>query len=333
MFYIVMYGLLVFNSYIILQFSPGFTGDLLVLVLTLIIFVLMYKKYIKDFGGLEKAKKYHRKLLTAFKRSNNFDQNFNNSTNQESDYEIAKKELFKIAYKIEDFENHNFYGQEIIINDKRFMVSKTRWAFLIFTFLTTGIFTPYLSDWSFYIFSLLNFMIIFVALAPLVIESYHGFKKTGLKQTFKWMFLGVLMIFILNLINGAFFELFNFRPDAQNQIILEEMLHENFFRVAFNATFTAAILEEFVFRGIFFRNLYDKNKFLAYLTTFIAFGIPHLFAGLIQGAGLSELMFLPIYGSLGLVMAFVYSKTGSIFTAMGTHFINNLISILAVSLM
>lgn len=316
MFYILMYALLTFTSFTILISSTTIFGDVAVLLLTSIVFFLMYKRYIKDLGGKEKAKAYHKSLI-----NNDF---------------VLKEEV--VQSQDEAMENPIIYKDvsidtsPVVINDKRFFVSAKRWRLLLFVFFMADLFTPYLSNWSFYIFSIMNFIMIFITMAPFVMESYHGFKRTGLKKVLQWTTFGVAAIFVLNVLNGYVFELVNFRPDSGNQTIIESMLQADFLRVTFQVTFTAAIIEELVFRGIFFRNLFTKNKFLAYVVTFLAFGVPHLLVGLIEGAGLSEFMYLPIYGGMGVIFAYIYSKTNSVFTAMGAHLINNLVSVIALLL-
>lgn len=314
MFYILMYALLTFTSFTILISSTTIFGDVAVLLLSAITFFLMYKRYINDLGGKVKAKLYHKSLIN------------NDFYNEEDSVNLQDETIDNtVIYNVDSIDK-----SQVSINDKRFFVSAKRWRLLLFVFFMADLFTPYLSNWSFYIFSIMNFIMIFIAMAPFVMESYHGFKRTGLKKTLQWITFGVAAIFVLNIVNGYVFELVNFRPDSGNQTIIESMLQADFLRVAFQVTFTAAIFEEFVFRGIFFRNLYTKNRFLAYVVTFFAFGVPHLLVGFIEGAGLSEFMYLPIYGGMGVVFAFVYSKTNSVFTAMGAHMINNLISVIAI---
>ena len=66
------------------------------------------------------------------------------------------------------------------------------------------------------------------------------------------------------------------------------------------------------------------------MTSFLAFGFPHLFLGFANGNGLSELIFLPLYGMMGVIFAYVYEKSNSIFVSMMAHFLNNLIAFFAI---
>lgn len=334
MFYIVMYGLLAFGSITILTNTQPLMGDISVLLATFIIFFIMYKRYIKDLGGIDKAKAYYKRLLNINSVEEIDVEEVvvkQEGLDPQLEYEQARAELVKIAYKQDQSTEVVNDGSEVVINDDRFFVSNKRWSLLLFIFFTSELITMYLSNWSFYIFSLINFALVFIIMTPFVIESLHGIKKTGLKKFLKWVVFGVVAIYALNIINNIIFEWIDFLPDSGNQEAVIQMLKDNFFRVAFEVTFTAAIFEEFVFRGVFFRNLYSKNKWLAYFVTFIAFGIPHLMVGFIDGAGMAEFMFLPLYGGMGVIFAYIYVKTDSIFTAMGAHFINNLISIIMIT--
>lgn len=252
----------------------------------------MSKKYIKSYGGKQNFIDYHRNLVKI-----------NSSENEKSN--TINSVIYKVNYK--------------------------KWLFFFYVYSISSIGFKDLNNTAYITVSILTIIMLALYILPLLLESWIGLKKSGIKYTLKWITLGVVLMFSLNYLNAIFFDLVGFESlESGNQLIIKSLLEDNFVRVIFEATILAAIYEELIFRGIFFRGFYQKSRILAYVMTFIAFGIPHLFIGLAQ-IGFSELYFLPIYGLMGVIFAYVYEKTGSIYTAMGSHLINNLLSILAIT--
>lgn len=85
-----------------------------------------------------------------------------------------------------------------------------------------------------------------------------------------------------------------------------------------SAVFLAPILEESVFR-LSFRNIF-KNNILFIFTSGVIFGGLHL-TGMLD----SNLFFLYLvaYSSMGVVFAYILTKTNNIFVTIGFHFMHN----------
>lgn len=332
MFYVLLYSLLAFGSALLLDASNSFVTNIFVVLATIIAFYLMYKRYIQSFGGKAGFKEYYYRLLHIEDLVSVEENLINIEVNDNPDlkYDRAKEELTKIINEEEKYEIPND-GRQVVINDSRFKVSSKKWFFLLYVYNMESLYTMALSDWAFYIVQILTFIMLGFVILPLLIESWHGLKRSGYKKVLMWMFIATITMLGLNVINGIFFELVGFEVlESANQILIDQMIADNFLRMAFEVTIVASIFEELIFRGIFFRNIYSKNKFLAYIVTFFAFGIPHLLIGFTEN-GISEFMFLPIYGLMGVIFAFVYDKTDSIYTAMGAHLLNNLISVVILA--
>lgn len=77
-----------------------------------------------------------------------------------------------------------------------------------------------------------------------------------------------------------------------------------------------AICEEFLFRGVILENMLPYGKTGAIIGSAVLFGIMH------QNA--AQLFYAMI---AGLVFAFAYTKTGSLWTGMIIHFLNNALSV------
>ena len=288
MYYVLMYSLLVFGSRFLLEYNHGLLANISIVVATLLIFYLMFKKYLKSFNQNGGFSLYYQSLLSKYKGKENL--------------------------------------------DSKLTVSSSSWWFLVYVYFLKDTYLNPLQDWAHISLNLLTILLVFVIVLPLIVESTSGLKKSGTKNVIKWIFLGTLIMLGINLTNGIIFELIGVGVgESVNQTMLEAFLSEDFVEIAFGATILAAVYEELIFRGIFFRIFVNNSRFKAYLITFLAFGIPHLIPGLIE-SGLAEFMFLPLYGLMGVVFAYVYEKTGSIYTAMGSHFLNNFLSILIMYL-
>ncbi len=86
--------------------------------------------------------------------------------------------------------------------------------------------------------------------------------------------------------------------------------------LGFAIVFVAPFSEEIFFRGFLFGGLRPLTGFwpAAFLSGLI-FAIPHAQVGLL----------IP-FGLIGVIFAYVYARTGSIFTSMSVHFMFNLLS-------
>ena len=79
----------------------------------------------------------------------------------------------------------------------------------------------------------------------------------------------------------------------------------------------APVAEEFFFRGFFYRALRSRLGILA------AAAIDGLVFGLIHFTGSDTLELLPILASLGFMFCLVYERTGTLYTVIGLHALNN----------
>jgi len=106
-----------------------------------------------------------------------------------------------------------------------------------------------------------------------------------------------------------------------------EQLTDSFFEhdwlvpmIGFSVVIAAPVAEEIFFRGFLFAGLRRRMPFVA--------------AGLLSGAVFSLAHFDPglvlPFTLVGLILAFTYERTGSLYTSMGVHFLFNAISFLAL---
>ena len=82
----------------------------------------------------------------------------------------------------------------------------------------------------------------------------------------------------------------------------------------------APVAEEFFFRGFFYRALRSRLGILS------AAAIDGVVFGLIHYSGSDTLELLPILAGLGFMFCLVYERTGTLYTVIGLHALNNTVA-------
>lgn len=149
------------------------------------------------------------------------------------------------------------------------------------------------------------------------IKLTYGFAGTGAAAYMGGALLAA-GIFLINIVLAAGMMAL-FPESGQNlNTAFSEIMGDSALWAFFVIAFTPAVCEEMLFRGLFFHSLKAKYRPLpAVIATAVLFGLYHM----------SLVKFIPT-GLMGLVLALVVWRTGSIFPAMLMHFLNNACSVL-----
>jgi len=89
-------------------------------------------------------------------------------------------------------------------------------------------------------------------------------------------------------------------------------------------------VEECLYRGLIFRNLYGKSRWVAYVVSILVFAIIHVLGYLGKYTPLELLMAVLSYLPAGLCLAWAYTKADTIFAPILVHAAINLVSIRAL---
>lgn len=147
-------------------------------------------------------------------------------------------------------------------------------------------------------------------------KAFYDLKKNHLKyftSNFKYYIIGVAIMMLSNVIilslGGS---------SSDNETAIRGQFASYPIFTFISAVFLAPVLEESVFR-LSFRNIF-KNNLLFILTSGLIFGGLHL-TGMLD----SNLFFLYLvsYSVMGVVFAYMLTKTNNIFVTMGFHFMHN----------
>jgi len=112
-----------------------------------------------------------------------------------------------------------------------------------------------------------------------------------------------------------------------NNDMVMEMVAQEFLPMFAIAVLLAPVVEEILFRGAIFAPLRKVNRLLAYVVSCLAFGLLHVMQFLIFD--FSPLLFVTmlIYIPAGIALAWVYERSGSIWTAIGLHALINAVAL------
>lgn len=147
-------------------------------------------------------------------------------------------------------------------------------------------------------------------------KALNDLKKNHLKYftgNFKFYILGVIIMMLANyliLVLGG--------TTSDNETAIRGQFTNYPIYTFISAVFLAPLLEESVFR-LSFRNIF-KNNVLFILSSSLIFGGLHL-TGMLDSNLFA--LYLIAYSSMGIVFAYILTKTNNIFVTMGFHFMHN----------
>jgi uncharacterized protein len=149
---------------------------------------------------------------------------------------------------------------------------------------------------------------------------HFGLRSTRFWPALGWAALGILAFYVVTAIYGALVH-----PDAEQQTVQELGGDQGTFGLIVAGAMVicvAPVIEEFFFRGFFFRALRGRFSLLvAALIDGVLFGVIHY-----SGDGADGLLILPPLALLGFIFCLVYEKTGSLLVPIGMHAFNNTVA-------
>lgn len=197
-----------------------------------------------------------------------------------------------------------------IIYDKISAITSTSWFLGLLTLVS----------------SLLIFLFFIVKIKPKKIIQI--FKNIFQPKTLKYALMGVGAILAFSFIyNTITIDLFNLDQggNANQELVVSIIMHAPI--MAFlSIVILAPIIEEFTYRYSFFGGILKRNKVAAYVLSAFAFMLMHLLSSFIQYSGdelFKQLITAPPYAFSGLVLCYLYDKTGRLGSSILAHVLNN----------
>ena len=184
------------------------------------------------------------------------------------------------------------------------------------------------------ILAIIIFIIMFVIYFKDIKKDFKLLKKDLNKNvTFviKMFLIFMVVKYIVSLLSTLIMLALGYDVEAMtsvNQNTIESYVKLYPWIMVFTTSFLAPIYEETLFR-LGFRKVI-KNRILFVLISGFIFGIIHVFP-LDEGVDLMLGILQSIsYVTMGIFLAYSYQKTNNIFTSIGIHFLNNLLSVLTM---
>lgn len=147
---------------------------------------------------------------------------------------------------------------------------------------------------------------------------HFGLRRTRFWPAVGWSVLGMVVFYILAAIYSALIG-----PQPEQTVTEDLGLRESTLYLVLGGLLVvvvAPIAEELFFRGFFYRALRTS------LPIWLAAVIDGLVFGAIHFTGSDSLTILPVLAVLGAVFCLIYEKTGSLYTVIGLHALNNMVA-------
>lgn len=162
-------------------------------------------------------------------------------------------------------------------------------------------------------------------------RSFHMIKKEPAKVLIRTVTGGVLAI-VLNVILSLLCGALSGQSDSANQEVIQANVVIAPYFMLFSIMIFAPMVEESVFRGgVFACTRRYFGFWAAALISAFAFGWIHVMDSFFAGQW-QDLIYLIVYGGIGLFNAWYYEHHGGIIASAGVHLFNNLISYIAMIL-
>lgn len=168
------------------------------------------------------------------------------------------------------------------------------------------------------IFFAVNFVAVLILFRKFLAANFAPLKEAPW-WILRWAGIG----FLIYMAGNTLFSLVvtTLFPDFANinDAVIMEMVQENYGMMTVGTVLLVPVAEECFYRGLIFRNLYDRHPVLAYGISMVIFSLAHV-AGyvLLEDFGTLALCFVQ-YLPAGFALAYAYRRSGSIFASILIH--------------
>lgn len=174
----------------------------------------------------------------------------------------------------------------------------------------------------------------YYGLFAVTVIIFHGFLARTTSHLVK-NFAAVLKTLVIGLvafygINELFYRLthalVNNRTNL-NDMAISAQIHQAPRLTALVVIFLAPFVEEVLFRGLIFGNLRAKSRGLAYLISCLLFAWLHVWQFAVVKQDPTYFWMMVQYLVPGLILAWVYDRSGTLWTSVGLHALVNALSV------
>ena len=177
-----------------------------------------------------------------------------------------------------------------------------------------------------FVFYMVNFIAILVI--------FHDFLSRSLTDVFRHpivfaegVILGFVAYYAMNWLTTKVVGLVVPGFSNYNDQAISGMLGTNRLLMLIGTVVLVPPVEESLFRGLIFRNLYGKSRWAAYIVSILTFAVIHIIGYIGSYSAVELLMAFLQYLPAGLCLAWAYIRGGSVFAPILIHAAINYISI------
>lgn len=177
-------------------------------------------------------------------------------------------------------------------------------------------------------------MIYYYVLFAATIVIFHGYlarttRKLGenFALSLKTLAMGLVALYGLNeLVYRLTHALVNNRTNLNN-VSISAQIHASPRLTLLIVIFLAPFVEETLFRGLIFGNLKTRSRILAYVVSCLLFALLHVWQFAVVKRDMTYFLLMVQYLVPGLVLAWAYDHSGTLWTAIGLHAAANALSV------
>jgi membrane protease YdiL (CAAX protease family) len=165
-----------------------------------------------------------------------------------------------------------------------------------------------------------------------VIERQQAWARLCRHATWGWIALAAVMVFVCSSGVSVIGQWLDVPLDPTNQSLVDGGFRDAPWALALFAVLIAPAYEELLFRRVLFGQLWKAGyPVLGMVLTAALFALLHELPSL-DGHGLRTLLLWAAYGAMGLVFAWLYRKTGTLWAPIAAHALNNGMALLIAAL-
>lgn len=174
-----------------------------------------------------------------------------------------------------------------------------------------------ITDELFFMFSI--YLVTAAILVALARDLFRAERNLKMIDLMKAVGIGIGLLLLVNIVFGGLISLLFSLQTSANEEGLSQVQNLNPAMYLVTVAILAPLVEEIVFRGVIFRVVRARSTFLiAAIVSGVAFGFLHVFDSLFTGNYI-DLVYVILYGAMGVVFAKAYEDTGSIYACVILH--------------
>jgi len=175
------------------------------------------------------------------------------------------------------------------------------------------------------IYYVIGFAYVLIFMMPYLRENFIMKKKAPMLAT---VFIGYFAVRIMSVVVNVIVLVLTSQVTNPNSEAVSEAVAMSIPTMVAVACIMGPIVEEVLFRGVLFGSIRTKNRIWAYIVSVVVFAVYHLWGSVLTTGDWSVLIFMIQYVPHGIMLAWAYERTGSLWTSIFLHMLINTVSVL-----